>query len=185
MLPGPALLDPTSSPTIEASARLRQLAIEAFVQATAKYRVRRSLKTNPTLAAERMDLNNNDKIDFFRKPAVKDQPAWIGPATIVDLSDIERGYVGAKYNNRLLTLNTQDVRHHHSYLADLVATPVYSNLLRHIRRSLTSLPPGKLQFIFRATSSLATNQGIRKRNPGNPPCACHTHRFRRRDFTTI
>jgi hypothetical protein len=94
-----------------------------------------------------MDLKNNDNIDFYRKPVTKDQPAWIGAATIVDLSDIERGYVGAKYNNRLLTLSTQDVRQHHSYLAGLLVTPVYNNLLRHIRRSLTSLPPGKLQFI--------------------------------------
>ena len=49
-----------------------------------------------------------------------------------------------------MTLSTQDVRHHHSYLADLVVTPVYSNLLRHIRHSLSSLPPGKVQLISKS-----------------------------------
>ena len=49
------------------------------------------------LAAEQLNLKNGDQVAIYRKPANKDRPSWVGPATVSDITDIGYGKVTVRW----------------------------------------------------------------------------------------
>ena len=100
------------SSTLEHTHRLREIAIQEMVEASAKARLGRALNTKSTPAAQKMELKIGDEVDFYRSPATKDIPGWQGPATVVDISGITRGVFSLRWNSRTMEVQTQRVRRH-------------------------------------------------------------------------
>ena len=93
--PGLAEFEPTSETQLDDMSggvlglsrhhhRVRELAIAAMVQETAQLRLERALTSKTRVAAEQLDLQPGDLVDFWRKPATKDESGWRGPATVVE-----------------------------------------------------------------------------------------------------
>ena len=61
------------------------MAIAAMVQETAQMRLQRALSSKTRVAGEQLELQKGDLVDFWRKPATKDESGWRGPAWVVDV----------------------------------------------------------------------------------------------------
>ena len=76
-------------------------------------RPERALNSRTRLAVEQLELEPGDLVDFWRKPATKDESGWRGPARVV-----EPGYRGSEdssativqWQGRTLQVRTQDLR---------------------------------------------------------------------------
>ena len=60
--------------------RLREVAMQSMVQASAQQRLERALKSKTRVATEQLDLQPGDLADFGRKPGTKDESGWMGPS---------------------------------------------------------------------------------------------------------
>ena len=49
------------------------------------------------LTAEELNLEVGDLVEIYRKPPTKDRPGWIGPANVVDISDMTSGIVTVRW----------------------------------------------------------------------------------------
>ena len=67
--------------------RVREMAIAAMVQESAQLRIERALDSKTRLAVEQLELEPGDLVDFWRKPATKDESGWRGPARVVEPGD--------------------------------------------------------------------------------------------------
>ena len=90
--------------------RVRQLAINTIVQATAENKLRRADRGKSRMPGELLDLKVGDAVEFFRRATTKDAHSWFGPATVTDLTSILDGQIGIKWQGRLMICRTQDVR---------------------------------------------------------------------------
>ena len=91
-LPAPGLIRHTQ--------RLREIAVQAMVEGTARERLLRSENTRTTAPAKALDLSPGDEVDFFREPTTKDTSGWLGPAIVDDVTRKERGAISVRYLNR-------------------------------------------------------------------------------------
>ena len=93
--PGLAEFEPTSEPQLDDTSggfpgysrhhlRVRETAVGAMVQEAAQLRLERALASKTRLAAEQLELNQGDLVDFYRPPATKDESGWRGPAEVVE-----------------------------------------------------------------------------------------------------
>ena len=48
-----------------------------------------------------MDLKVGDLVDFWRAPYTKDVSGWLGPAKVVDTTEIGKGSVGIKWQRHI------------------------------------------------------------------------------------
>ena len=68
-----------------------------------------------------MDLQLGDLVDFWRKPATKDESGWRGPATLVEPraeGSLPTGSAASvRWQGRTLQVRTQDLRRALVYLA--------------------------------------------------------------------
>ena len=82
--PGLAEFEPTSETQLDDTSggvaghsrhhhRVREIAVAAMVQETAQQRIERALQSNTRLAGEQLALEPGDLVDFWRKPATKDE----------------------------------------------------------------------------------------------------------------
>ena len=63
--------------------RVREVALQRIVEATAIERINRALRTHTTCPGEVRNYKPGDTIDFYRKPGQKDLPGWNGPARVI------------------------------------------------------------------------------------------------------
>ncbi|CAK0801133.1 unnamed protein product, partial [Prorocentrum cordatum] len=71
--------------------RLREVAMQAMVEMTAKDRLRRALRSKTRAPHEALQLVVGDQVDFHRPPSTKEESGWRGPATL--LQDLRRSLV--------------------------------------------------------------------------------------------
>ena len=98
--------------TLEHTHRLREIAIQEMTEASARARLGRALNTKSTPAAQKMNLQVGDEVDFYKAPIAKGIPGWHGPATVIDTSGITRGVISLKWNSKVMEVQTQRVRRH-------------------------------------------------------------------------
>ena len=102
--------------------RVREMALAAMVQESAQMRLERALNSKTRLAVEQLELQPGDLVDFWRKPATKDESGWRGPARVVELGDKDGDESSAtlvKWQGRTLLVRTQDLRRALVYLVHL------------------------------------------------------------------
>jgi len=87
---GPAQLDDEGGGPSHKKHRIRELALTQMIEATAQARTVRALNAKTQPAAELMDLQPRDLVEFYRNPNNKDQPGWRGPAEIVSIYRINQ-----------------------------------------------------------------------------------------------
>ena len=102
--------------------RLRELALQSMIEGTAADRLRRAATTNTRAAGELQNLQVGDSIDIWRTPATKDSVGWRGPATVIGTSNIESGYIDAKWQGRAMSVRVADARRSIVYIAMLDST---------------------------------------------------------------
>ena len=91
--------------------RLREIAVQAIAEGTARDRMRRALKTQTKPAAEEMEYKVGQHVDWFREPSSKDASGWRGPGVIADLTRLEHGRVGVRTStDQVITVRLQDLR---------------------------------------------------------------------------
>ena len=67
---------------------------------------------------EEYKYDNGDLVDFHREPNAvhaKDQSGWRGPATIVDLTTLDEGTIGVKWNGTCILTSVRTTGPHISY----------------------------------------------------------------------
>ena len=87
-----------------------------MVEGTAKARLGRALNTRTLPAGERDNYTVGEEVDYFRPANTKDASGWIGPATIADVSRIQRGIITVRHLNNLLEIRLGDLRRHLHFL---------------------------------------------------------------------
>jgi hypothetical protein len=102
--------NPASSPEDRDEARLRELAVQSMVDATAKARMQRADKSKTHPAGELQGPAVGDLFEFYRPPPTKDVSGWHGPATVTDLLVLDHGVIGIRWQGRSMTCRMQDVR---------------------------------------------------------------------------
>ncbi|CAE7553939.1 RE2 [Symbiodinium sp. CCMP2456] len=90
--------------------RLRGKALRAILQATAESKTQRAAKSKSRLSGELLELSAGDQVEFFRAPSNKDLSGWAGPATVVDLQQLDQGQVGITFQGRYILCRVQDIR---------------------------------------------------------------------------
>ena len=122
--PGLAEFEPTSETQLDDASggvaghsrhhhRLREMAIAAMVQETAQMRLERALNSKTRVAGEQLELAQGDLVDFWRKPATKDESGWRGPARVLEplgwSSDSTQSAATIKWQGRSLSVRSQDL----------------------------------------------------------------------------
>ena len=85
-------------------------------------RLERALNSKTRLAVEQLELQPCDLVDFWRKPATKDESGWRGPARVIELGDKDGDESSAtmvRWQGRSLQVRTQDLRRALVYLVHL------------------------------------------------------------------
>ena len=89
--------------------RLRELALESIIEATATARINRAMRSITQPPGEALNYKPGELADFHRPPKAKDTPAWHGPAEIIS-STPSRGQVSIRWQNHGFTCRYQDIR---------------------------------------------------------------------------
>ena len=112
----PPLHDPSNEePSIDGrrEARIREIALQSMISASAAARIGRALHTPTSLSAEG-SFSPGDLVELFRKPLSKDVSRWSGPYEVIS-SHPTNGVIQVKVQGRSRPYRIQDVRH--AYLA--------------------------------------------------------------------
>ena len=136
-LPAPGLIQHTH--------RLREIAVQAMVEGTARERLLISGNTRTTIPAKAFDFKTGDEVDVYREPTTKDAPGWMGPATIIDLTRIERGIVTVRYHNKASEVQLSHIRKHlyfHIFLADSDPQTAHHNVWEYLRAETEKITRG-------------------------------------------
>ena len=92
-----------------------------MVEGSARARLGRTLNTRTTMAAQKLNLQVGEEVDFFRAPTTKDASGWFGPAEVIDVSRATRGVITVKWQSRVLEVQIQNLRRHLHFLILLAA----------------------------------------------------------------
>ena len=117
-------------------------------------RLERALNSKTRVAGEQLELQQGDLVDFWRKPATKDESGWRGPARVLEppgsSGDSTQSAATIKWQGRSLSVRTQDLRRALVYIA-LFLFPTWGSEMQGKEcpvRILTAfadeLEPGKL-----------------------------------------
>ena len=89
-----------------------------------KKRLERALDSKTRIAEEQLEIQPGDLVDFWRKPATKDESGWRGPATVVEPrtpGSTPQGVASSvRWQGRTLSVRTQDLRRALVYTALLL-----------------------------------------------------------------
>jgi Reverse transcriptase (RNA-dependent DNA polymerase)/Integrase core domain len=128
--------------------RLRELAIAAISEATAKARLARSESTNARLTAQQLDLQVGDAVDIWRDPPNKDLTGWRGPCTVVSTLGVDQGHVDVQWQGRVMSAAIGQVRRH-IFLEMVAASRVLEcPQMEYIRQFLKTQDSCALTFAF-------------------------------------
>jgi hypothetical protein len=126
--------------------RLREISIQAMVEGSARARLGRAMNTRTTIAAQTLNLQTGEEVDFYREQTSKDASGWFGPAEVADVSRATRGVVTVRYNNRLCEVQTQHIRRHLHFWTFLAApsphATVHENVWAFIKRKIEQVSEG-------------------------------------------
>ena len=102
--------------------RVLEVAIAAMVQETAQMRLERALASKTRLAIQQLELEPGQLVDFWRKPATKDESGWRGPATVLSVGDPSGDSSPAviQWQGSKLSVRTQDFRKSLVYLSAIM-----------------------------------------------------------------
>ena len=103
----PGEIDRLNPGTIGHTHRLREISIQSMVEGSARARLGRAMNTRTTMAAQKLNLQPGDEVDFFREPHSKDTSGWTGPAKVVDATNASRGVVSVRHQTGLWRFNWQ------------------------------------------------------------------------------
>ena len=109
--------------------RLRELALAAITEATAKARLQRALNSNTRRPLQDLKLETGDLVDIYRKPATKEESGWRGPAKVVTMQP-DSGQVTVRWQGRHLDCRAGDVRKHLVALAFIQLPSIPLDILR-------------------------------------------------------
>ena len=111
--------DSAGAPSSAHTHRLREIAIQAIVEGTARERMKRALHTPTSVSGEELELKVGEAVEYFRPAEGKESSGWRGPATVVDLtSRLEHGRIGIRTRaDNVITCRVQDVRRCLAYWA--------------------------------------------------------------------
>jgi hypothetical protein len=102
--------------------RLREIAVQAMVDGTARARLGRALTTRTLAPGEAEGYQLGEEVDIFRHQGQsKDVSGWHGPCNIVDLTRVDRGIIVVRSNNQVKDVKCGDVRRHLAFLCFLTA----------------------------------------------------------------
>ena len=121
MLPcdDPLLSDRNSSDASMHSFRLRELAVQAIAEGTARERMKRAMNAQSKASSADFDDRVGEVVDYWREPITKDTSGRRGPATITDLTRLEHGRIGVRTNtDQMLTCRIQDIWRSLTYLSE-------------------------------------------------------------------
>ena len=146
-MPDEAAIDQTGSMTLRQVHRVREIAIYAIMMETAKLRISRALNTKSASADQRLELSPGDRVDFYRDEGAKDNSKWIGPNTVIDTTNIERGNVTIRHLQSPVIARIQAIRRHMEFFVFLAAShSAYGSTTSAwsiVRQAIDDLVPGK------------------------------------------
>jgi len=154
--------------TIAHTHRLREISIQAMVEGSARARLGRTLNTRTTMAAQQLNLQVGEEVDFFRAPTTKDASGWLGPAEVIDVSRTTRGVITVKWQSRVLEVQIQNLRRHLHFLVLLAAQAyttehrkvesvyptIHNNVWTHIKKTLWTPFPQEVPYKWDTTSTM-------------------------------
>ena len=101
---------------------MRELSSNAIIECSAQDLIARALNTPARAPVEAHAQKHGDSGDLYRHGlGDKNVSAWLGPATIVDVSDASHGQVTVKWQGRHNNVRLQDLRPHLVMLVLLAA----------------------------------------------------------------
>lgn len=103
-----ALPDDTAGPGRNLH-RIREIAVQRIVEATATARINRTLGTRVTPSGQALNYQPGDLVDFYRPPDTKDKPGWRGPAAVKENMP-DRGQAKITWMGRDLLCRYADIR---------------------------------------------------------------------------
>ena len=113
------LSDRNASDASRHSFRLRELAVQAIAEGTARERMKRAMNAQTKASYADLDYRVGEIVDYWREPVNKDTSGWRGPATITDLTRLEHGRIGIRTNtDQMLTCRVQDIRRSLTFLTE-------------------------------------------------------------------
>ena len=160
-----ALPDDSAGPGRNAH-RIREIAVQRIVEATATARLNRSMATRTTPSGQALAFNPGELVDFYSPPDTKDRPGWKGPA-VVKLSEPNRGQVTIEYRGKDLKRRLGDVRRFMDFTGLVYGTvnnptsPSYSPW-KILHRYMDTLPPHQL--VRYGLKALVTERAQQKRD---------------------
>ena len=90
-------------------ARVREIAIQAMVEATSQARINRALKAQTSMpGAQKFQVG--DVVEYYKPSSQKDVSGWMGPADIVEVND-SSGQVLIRHRGQEMRRRLQEVRH--------------------------------------------------------------------------
>jgi hypothetical protein len=119
-----------------------------MIEGSARARLGRAVNTRTTMAAQKLDLEIGEEVDFFRTATAKDACGWLGPAEVVDVAKGASGIVAVMRQNRIAEIQTQNLCrrfHHLVFLNTFRAKPTVSdNVWDWVRTSIGNVPSSAL-----------------------------------------
>ena len=101
---------------------MREIAFNAIVECSAPDRIKRALNTPARAPAEAHAYAPGDSVDLYRHGAGdKHVSGWLGPATLIDASELSHGQATVKWQGRHMNVRQQDHRPHLALLVFFVA----------------------------------------------------------------
>ena len=73
------------------------------------------------MAAEKLNLQVGEEVDFYREPSSKDAAGWSGPAEVIDVSKVTRGVATVKWQTKVLEIQLPYLRRHLHFFSLLAA----------------------------------------------------------------
>ena len=137
--------DSVSDPTTAHVHRLREIAIQAIVEGTARERMKRALHTPTRVAHQELEFKVGETVEYWRQPENKEASGWRGPAVVCDLSRLEHGRIGIRTRaDNVLTCRIQDVRRCLAYAVDIVSPETSSGGVaqQHIQHHIECMSKG-------------------------------------------
>ena len=90
--------------------RLREIAVQQMVEATAAARVDRALGTLTRVPIQAYNYEPGDQVEFWEKPAQENTSGWHGPATVIDVTNAVRGNIVVKWLKDYKTISNTNIR---------------------------------------------------------------------------
>ena len=118
-----------------------------MVQETAQLIIERALESKSRLSMQQLELEPGQLVDFWRKPATKDESGWRGPATVISIGDRggEPSPATIQWQGSKLSVRTQDLRRSLVYFTALMLPASEHEDPRDLLvRFIDSMPRGRI-----------------------------------------